>query len=411
MDRKRVVITGIGAVSPIGNSAHDMWESVRKGVCGIAPITLFDASQQKCKLAGECKIDIAEYIPKSESRKMDRFTQFGVIAAKEAFRDSGITAENTDLTRCGVNIASGIGGLSTIVNEHNRGLEKSFDRVSPFFIPMAISNMAAGYIAIYTGFKGSCCCTVTACAGGNYAIGEGMMNIRHGYADAVLCGGAEACVNPLAIGGFTSMKALCEKDDVSRASIPFDKERSGFVMGEGAGCLMLEEYEHAKKRGAKIYAEVVGYGATCDAYHITSPSPDGEGAARCMQNALDDAGIEKEKIDYINAHGTSTPINDKCETAAIKTVFGDHAYKLAVSSTKSMTAHLLGAASAIEGIITALSVKENFIPATINYREKDEECDLDIVANIGRARNVSYAMSNALGFGGHNACVIFKKFE
>ncbi len=408
---KRVVITGMGAVSPVGNSVPELWENIKNGVCGIGPITQFDASAHKAKLAGEVKIDLDAYIPKAESRRMDRFTQFAVIAANEAYQTSGICKENTDFTRCGVLISSGIGGMSTIEREHARGMERGFDRVSPFFIPMTISNMAAGYIAINTGFQGYCGCSVTACAGGSYAIGDAFRQIRHGYADVMLAGGAEACITPLAIGGFTSMKALNETDDVSRASIPFDAERAGFIMGEGAGCLMLEELEHAKKRGATIYGELVGYGATCDAYHITAPSPNGEGGANCMAQALLDAGIRPEDVDYINAHGTSTPMNDKCETAAIKAVFGESASRVAVSSTKSMTAHMLGAAGAVEAIICTMAVKEGFIPPTIHYQTPDADCDLDVVPNVGRKQPVRYAISNSLGFGGHNATLVFHHYE
>lgn len=410
--KRRVVITGMGAVSPIGNTAEEMWQSAREGRCGIGPITHFDTTNHKVKLAGEVKdLDFTPYLDKKELRRMDLFSQYAMVAAIQAWRDSGLDYEKIDPTRFGVDISSGIGGINTIETEYERGREKGFDRVSPFFVPMDISNLAAGNVAIKLGAKGMCTCVVTACAGGSNAIGDAFRMIRDGYQELMLAGGSEAAVTKLAIGGFTSMKALCESDDPTRASIPFDAERSGFVMGEGAGVLMLEEYEHARARGAKIYAEIVGYGATCDAYHITSPAPGGEGGARAMVEAVKDAGIQPEDIDYINAHGTSTSLNDKFETAAVKAAFGDHAYKLAMSSTKSMTGHLLGAAGAIEAIITARALQDGFIPATINYRIPDPECDLDIVPNEGRKAELRYAMSNSLGFGGHNASLVLKKYE
>lgn len=410
--KRRVVITGMGAVSPIGNTAEEMWQSAREGRCGIGPITHFDTTNHKVKLAGEVKdLDFTPYLDKKELRRMDLFSQYAMVAAIQAWRDSGLDYEKIDPTRFGVDISSGIGGINTIETEYERGREKGFDRVSPFFVPMDISNLAAGNVAIKLGAKGMCTCVVTACAGGSNAIGDAFRMIRDGYQELMLAGGSEAAVTKLAIGGFTSMKALCESDDPTRASIPFDAERSGFVMGEGAGVLMLEEYEHARARGAKIYAEIVGYGATCDAYHITSPAPGGEGGARAMVEAVKDAGIQPEDIDYINAHGTSTSLNDKFETAAVKAAFGDHAYELAMSSTKSMTGHLLGAAGAIEAIITARALQDGFIPATINYRTPDPECDLDIVPNEGRKAELRYAMSNSLGFGGHNASLVLKKYE
>lgn len=410
--KRRVVITGMGAVSPIGNTAEEMWQSAREGRCGIGPITHFDTTNHKVKLAGEVKdLDFTPYLDKKELRRMDLFSQYAMVAAIQAWRDSGLDYEKIDPTRFGVDISSGIGGINTIETEYERGREKGFDRVSPFFVPMDISNLAAGNVAIKLGAKGMCTCVVTACAGGSNAIGDAFRMIRDGYQELMLAGGSEAAVTKLAIGGFTSMKALCESDDPTRASIPFDAERSGFVMGEGAGVLMLEEYEHARARGAKIYAEIVGYGATCDAYHITSPAPGGEGGARAMVEAVKDAGIQPEDIDHINAHGTSTSLNDKFETAAVKAAFGDHAYKLAMSSTKSMTGHLLGAAGAIEAIITARALQDGFIPATINYRIPDPECDLDIVPNEGRKAELRYAMSNSLGFGGHNASLVLKKYE
>ena len=409
---RRVVVTGIGAVTPIGNNCIDFWKSVKEGVCGIDEITAFDTTGRKVTLAAEVKnFKPEEILDKRECRRMDRFTQFAVVSAREAFQDASLKQEEEDLSRIGVILSSGIGGLKTIEEEDKKGLNKGYDRVSPYFIPMVISNMAAGSVAIDLGLQGMCTSVVTACASGTNAIGDGFRHIKHGYADVMLCGGTEASITPLGMGGFTSLQALNTTTDKTRASIPFDKERSGFVMGEGAGVLVLEEYEHAKKRGAKIYCEVVGYGANCDAHHMTAPLEDGSGAAACMKLALAEAGIQPEEVDYINAHGTSTPLNDKGETKAVKTVFGEHAHRLAISSTKSMTGHLLGASGAIEGIVTALSIKDGFIPATIHYQVADEECDLDVVPNQGREQKIKYAMSNSLGFGGHNATILFKQIE
>lgn len=408
---RRVVVTGLGAITPIGNNVSQMWESVKAGKCGIDKITLFDTSDRKVTLAGEVKNYVPEEVlDKREVRKMDRYVQFAMTAAKEAMQDSGLEMEKEDTSRCGCIVSSGIGGLGTIEAEDKKGMEKGYDRVSPHFIPMVISNMAAGNIAIAYGFHGMCTCPVTACASGTNAIGDAFRQIRDGYADVMICGGSEASITPLGIGGFTSLKALSQATNPKRASIPFDKERSGFVMGEGAGILILEEYEHAVKRGAKIYCEAAGYGANCDAHHITAPLEDGSMAAKCMQMAMNDAGIIPENIDYINAHGTSTPLNDKGETKAVKLALGEHANKVMMSSTKSMTGHLLGASGAVEGIITVLSVQNDFVPATIGYQVPDENCDLDIVANKGRNAAVNFAMSNSLGFGGHNATVVFKKY-
>ena len=407
---RRVVVTGLGAITPIGNTVSEMWESVKAGKCGIDKITLFDTTDRKVTLAGEVKNYVPEAVlDKREVRKMDRYVQFAMVAAKEAMQDAAIDLESVDTSRCGVIVSSGIGGLGTIEAEDKKGMEKGYDRVSPHFIPMVISNMAAGNIAIAYGFHGMCTCPVTACASGTNAIGDAFRQIRDGYADVMLCGGSEASITSLGIGGFTSLKALCQATDPNRASIPFDKERSGFVMGEGAGILILEEYEHAVNGGAKIYCEVAGYGANCDAHHITAPLEDGSMAAKCMQMAIADAGIKPENIDYINAHGTSTPLNDKGETKAVKLALGEHAKNVMMSSTKSMTGHLLGASGAVEGIITALSVQNDFVPATINYQVPDENCDLNIVPNLGQNAEVNYAMSNSLGFGGHNATVVFKK--
>jgi 3-oxoacyl-[acyl-carrier-protein] synthase II len=402
----------MGTVNPIGNSVQESWENAKAGVCGIGPITKFDTTDFAVKLAGEVKnLDVEEILGKKEAKRMDRFTQLAMIAAKEAVSDSGLEFDKEDTTRCGCIVASGIGGLSTIETEHSKGLEKGFGRVSPFFIPMCISNMAAGQIAIAYGLHGMCTCVVTACASSNNAIGDAFRHIRDGYADIMVSGGAEGCITELGIGGFASMKALNTTDDVTRASIPFDKERAGFVMGEGAGILVLEEYEHAIARGAKIYGEVAGYGANCDAYHITAPNPEGTGGAACMKLALADADMQPEDIDYINAHGTSTHLNDSGETKAIRIAFGDWADHLMVSSTKSMTGHLLGGAGAVEAIFTTLAVQNDFVPATINYRVPDEECDLDIVPNEGRNTTVRAAVSNALGFGGHNASIVIRKVE
>ena len=407
---RRVVVTGLGAITPIGNDTASMWNAVKAGQCGIAPITAFDTEGFKVKLAGEVKdFEPSQYIDKRELRKMARFSVFAGCAAKQAVADSGLDFEVEDTSRCGVIISSGIGGIDVIENEDHRGMEKGYERVSPYFIPTAICNMAAGQVAIAYGLHGMCSCTVTACASGTNAIGDSFHYIRDGYADIMLAGGTEAGITPLSIGGFASMKALHTGDNPMRASIPFDAERSGFVMGEGAGVLVLEEYEHAVKRGAKIYCEVAGYGANCDAYHITAPCPDGSMAAACMSLAVRDAGLEPSDIAYINAHGTSTPLNDSGETKAVKLAFGTHARELMISSTKSMTGHLLGASGAVEGIITVLSIYDSYAPATINYKVPDAECDLDIVPNVGRSVEIKAAMSNSLGFGGHNACVVFRK--
>lgn len=410
--KRRVVITGMGTVNPVGNNLKDSWENVKKGVCGIKPITCIDVSEHAVKVAGEVKdFDPSAVIDKKEARRMDRYTQFALVAADEAFVDSKLDMEKEDSSRCGVIFSSGIGGLASTEANIATGERRGYDKVSPFYIPMAISNMAAGNIAIRFGFKGMCTCVVTACASGNNAVGDAFHYVRDGYADIMICGGSESCITHLGIGGFTAMQALNTTDDPNRASIPFDKERSGFVMGEGAAALVLEEYEHAKARGAKIYGEVVGYGATCDAHHITAPCPDGAGGAACMTMAINDAGINKEDVGYVNAHGTSTHLNDACETQAIKTAFGDHAKDMMVSSTKSMTGHLLGGSGAVEAVFTTMAVYDGFIPATINYKVPDEECDLDIVPNEGRNVQVQYAASNSLGFGGHNACIIVKKWE
>lgn len=408
---RRVVITGMGTVNPIGNNLADSWENVKKGKCGIGPITQIDVTNHAVKIAGEVKdLNLDGIIDKKEARRMDRYSQLAMVAAVEAFEQSGLDMEKEDAERCGIIFSSGIGGLKTTEANYQTGERRGFDKVSPFYIPMTIPNMAGGNMAIRFGFKGMCTCVVTACASSNNAIGDAFHYVRDGYAEVMLCGGAESCICDLGIGGFTSMQALNVTDNPDRASIPFDKERDGFVLGEGAGALILEEYEHAKARGAKIYGEVVGYGATCDAYHITAPCPDGSGGAAAMKMAVRDAGINPEEVGYINAHGTSTHLNDAGETKAIKLAFGEHAYKMMVSSTKSMTGHLLGGAGAVEAIFTTMALKDAYIPATIHYQVPDEECDLDIVPNEGRNVQVEYAASNSLGFGGHNACIVLKKF-
>ena len=409
----RVVITGMGTVNPLGNSVAESWAAAKAGENGIAEITLFDSSEQKVHLAGEVKnLDISTVINRKDARHMDRFTQFALVAADEAMKQSGLDlSKEADPYRCGVIMSSGIGGIATIEDNQNRGMKRGFDRVSPFFIPSAIPNMAAGRIAIAYGFKGYSTCIVTACASSNNAIGDAFRQIRDGYADVMLAGGAEACVTPLCIGGFTVMQALSTNPDPDKASCPFDAERSGFVMGEGAGALILESLDHAQARGADILGEVVAYGTSTDAYHITAPSPNGEGAAAAMTAALNDAGIAPESVGYINAHGTSTPMNDQIETKAIKTAFGEHAKHLAVSSTKSMTGHLLGGTGAIEAIFTAMALRDQFVPPTIHYETPDPDCDLDIVPNAGRDAELDYALSNGLGFGGHNAVVIMKRWE
>lgn len=412
MEKRRVVITGMGAVTPLGLDLAQSWTAVKDGVCGIGPITQYDTEKQKVKLAGEVRgFDPTQIIDKQEARKMDRYTQFALASACEAVEQSGLDFAQEDTLRCCVIFASGIGGFSTTQAECLKGLQKGYDRVSPYFIPMSISNMAAGNIAIRFGLHGMCTCPVSACASGTNAVGDAFRHIRDGYADIAIAGGSEATITDLAMGGFTSLRALHTGTDPQHASTPFDAGRSGFVMGEGSAALVLEEYEHAKARGAVVLAEIVGYGCSCDAHHITAPMPDGSGAAAAMRLAMQDAGVEPEQVDYINAHGTSTPMNDAAETAAIKLAFGEHAYKLAVSSTKSMTGHLLGASGAVEAAFTAMALHDGFVPATLGYQTPDPACDLDIVPNVGRSAPLRYAMSNSLGFGGHNASILLQKWE
>lgn len=412
MEKRKVVITGMGCISPVGLSTAECWKALHDGVCGVAPITQYDTSEMKVKLGAEVKgYDPTLQIEPREIKHMSRFSQFAVSAACEAMEQSGLKIEDENANRCGVIVSSAIGGLSFTATELERCMKMGYDRCSPFYVPMILCNMAAGLIAIRFGFKGMCTSPVTACAGGTNALGDAFRAIRDGYLDVAISGGAESVFTPLAIGGFTTMRALYTGEDLERASIPFDKERSGFVMGEGAGILVLEELEHAKGRGASILGEVVGYGASCDAYHMTAPDPDGAGGAAAMAGAIADAGIRPEDVDYINAHGTSTPLNDKCETMAIKSVFGEHAYQLAVSSTKSYTGHMLGAAGAVEAIFSALALQEGYIPPTLHYSVPDPDCDLDVVPNVGRKADLRYALSNSLGFGGHNASILLKKWE
>ncbi len=409
---KRVVVTGVGAVTPIGNDAKTFWQNIKAGVNGVDYVTAFDTTDYKTKIAGEIKdLDVTEFIDKKEARKMDRFTQLALIAASEAVSDSGLDMEKEDPWRVGCITGSGIGGILTFEEQHTNYMEKGPGRVSPFFIPMMIGNIAPCQIAIKFNAKGVNETVVTACASSTNAIGTAFRHIQYGDNDVIIAGGAEATVAPTAFAGFCNMKAMStNNDDPKHASKPFDLNRDGFVLSEGAAFIILEELEHAKARGANIICEMVGYGATDDAYHITSPIPGGEGGAKAMELAIKDAGAEPKDITYINAHGTSTKYNDQFETQAIKKVFGDAAYDVAVSSTKSMTGHMLGAAGAIEAIVCANAIRDSYIPATINYETPDPDCDLDIVPNEGRNQEVTYAMSNSLGFGGHNATIVFKKY-
>lgn len=410
--KKRVVITGLGMVTPLGIKTEEVWNNLLNGKSGIAPVTRFDVTNYPTKIAGEVKnFNPNDYMDRKDARRMDRFTQFAIAAAKIAHQDSGLEIDKSNADRIGVVLGSGVGGISTLEEQHSILLNKGPSRVSPFFVPMLIANMAAGQISIFLGVRGPNLTTVTACASGTHAIGDAFKIIQYGQADLVFAGGAEAAVSPLAFAGFCSMKAMStNNDNPQKASRPFDKNRDGFVMGEGAGIIVLEELEHALGRKAKIYAEVLGYGMSADAYHIAAPAPNGEGAKLSMANALTDANIAPEQMDYINAHGTSTELNDLYETIAIKNLFGEHAYNLVISSTKSMTGHLLGAAGAIELVFTALALQKGQIPPTINLNNPDPDCDLDYVPNQAREMEIKTAISNSFGFGGNNASVILQKY-
>ncbi|MEG0256117.1 MAG: beta-ketoacyl-ACP synthase II [Vagococcus sp.] len=409
---RRVVVTGMGAVTPLGNTAEEFKENIMAGKNGVAEITHFDATETGITVAAEVKdFDPTLYMEKKEAKRMDMFSVYGIAAATQAMKDSGLTAESMNADRLGVIVSSGIGGMTTIQDQVIRMNTKGPKRVAPFFVPMAIGNMAAGNIAIKVGAKGICTSIVTACASATNAIGEAFRNIKHGYSDVILAGGAEATICEIGISGFAALTALTPATDPNRASIPFDKERSGFVMGEGSGVLVLEDLEHALNRGAKIYGEVVGYGSNCDAFHITSPNPDGSGAGKCMVQAMEEAGITSSDVSYINAHGTSTPTNDGAETTAIKYALGEEAKNIPISSTKSMVGHLLGAAGAVEAIACLAAIEKNFIPPTIGLEVADEACDLDYVPQTGRDHEVEYTLSNSLGFGGHNAVICLKKWR
>ncbi|MFC4559307.1 beta-ketoacyl-ACP synthase II [Virgibacillus kekensis] len=412
MEARRVVVTGLGAISPVGNDVNTTWESIVAGNSGIDFVTKVNKDEYPAKVAAEVKdFEPKDYMDKKDARKMDPFTQYAVAASKMAVEDAKLEINEDNAYRVGVWIGSGIGGMATWEDQHTKLLEKGPRKVSPFFVPMMIPDMAAGQVSIQLGAKGINSCSVTACASGANSIGDAFKAIQRGQVDYIIAGGTEAPISNMAFAGFSSAKALSLNDDPQKASRPFDKNRDGFVMGEGSGILILETLESAKERGAHIYGEIVGYGATGDAHHITAPAPDGEGAARAMQQALNDAGMSASDVDYINAHGTSTALNDKFETQAIKTVFGDHAYKVAVSSTKSMTGHLLGAAGGIESVIAIKSIADSIIPATTNYETPDPDCDLDYVPNEARRQNVDVVLTNSLGFGGHNVALIFKKFN
>ncbi|NLL96521.1 MAG: beta-ketoacyl-ACP synthase II [Clostridiaceae bacterium] len=406
--KKRVVVTGLGVVHSLGTNLETFWNAVKEGKNGIKTITKFDTSDYSTKVGAQIDdFDATQCIDKKEAKRMDLFTQYSIYAAQEAVTMAGIDFSTIDPYRAGVLVGSGIGGIETLEDNCRILFEKGPKRISPFFVPMMIANMASGQIAIKFGLKGYNACVVTACATANHSIGDAMRVIQNGYADIMISGGAEASITPLGFSGFCSMRAMSENTDPKTASRPFDKNRDGFVMGEGAGILVLEEYEHAVKRGAKIFAELVGYGCTCDAYHITAPDPEGDAGVKCLQLALEDAGVTPDKVGYVNAHGTSTPLNDPLETRSIKKVFGPN---IVVSSTKSMTGHLLGAAGGIEAIISIMAMRDSFLPPTINLHDPDPECDLDYVPNQGRKKEIEYALSNALGFGGHNGALLFKKY-
>jgi len=413
LELKRVVVTGLGAITPLGNTVKDYWEGLIKGQSGIAPITLFDASRHVCQIAGEVKgFDPCDYMERKEAKRMDRFAQFAVCASKQAIANAELEINELNAAQVGVVIGSGVGGIKVMEDQQKIYLTRGPDRNSPFMIPMMIANMAAGLTAIHIGAKGPNFCTVTACAAGSHAVGEAFRLIQRGYAQAMICGGTEAAVTPLSVAGFAAAKALStSNEEPTRVSRPFDRDRSGFVMGEGAGILVLEELEHALSRKAHIYAEIAGYGMTCDAYHITAPVPGGEGAARAMELALKDAGLFPNQVSYINAHGTSTPANDVTETLAIKRALGQQVSQVAISSTKSMTGHLLGGSGGIEAVATVMATATDIIPPTINLENPDPECDLDYVPLHSRNQRVDVALSNSFGFGGHNVTLAFKKFE
>ena len=410
--KRRVVITGLGAITPIGLNVSDFWNSCREGVCGIEPISYFDTSDFKAKLAAELKgFDAKNFMDAKQAKRMEAFSQYAVAAAKEALEDAQIDMEKEDSFRVGVSVGSGIGSLQAMEREHSKLLDKGPSRVAPLLVPLMISNMAAGNVGIQFGLRGKNINIVTACATGTHSIGEAFRSIAYGEAEVMLAGGSEASISPIGVAGFAALTALNTTEDKTRASIPFDKDRAGFVMGEGAGILILEELEHAKQRGAKIYAEIVGYGATCDAFHITSPAEDGSGAAKAMEYALKDADLTPEDVDYVNAHGTSTYYNDLFETKAIKLAFGEHAYKLKINSTKSMVGHLLGAAGGVEAVVCVKSIEDSYLHKTVGLENTDEDCDLDYCKGSGVSMPVNVAISNSLGFGGHNATIVFKKYE
>lgn len=410
--QRRVVVTGIGAIAPNGNSAPLMWEAMKNGVNGIGPLTTVEIADNPVSVAAEIKdFDPLDYMDKKDARRMDRYCRYAVVAGSEAMEDAAFGDHLPDPERFGVIIGSGIGGLDTMQTEVTKLNEKGFKKTNPLFIPMMIGNMGSGHLAIKYGLRGHNTTVTTACASGAHSIGDAFRLVRHGYADAMLAGGAEAALTSLSLSGFCGLQALSLSNDPNRASIPFDLERSGFVLGEGAGAMVLEDLAHAVRRGAKIYAEIVGYGATADAYHMTAPHPEAFGPAAAMRIAIEDAGITPDAVSYINAHGTSTELNDKAETLAIKKVFGSYAYKVAVSSTKSMTGHLLGAAGAVEAVASVMSIVDGFVPPTINYKVPDPECDLNYTPNTGRKTTVDYALSNSLAFGGHNASILFAKVK
>lgn len=409
---RRVVITGMGLVTPVGNNINEFWENIKNGKHGIGKITHFDTSDSKVKIAAELKnFEPEKVLDKKEIRRLEPFSVYALYAAQEAVDNSGLDLEKIDSYRFGTIVGSGMGGIGMIEDQMLKMAEKGPSRLAPLFIPSVITNMASGHVAIRFGAKGSCETAITACATSTSCIGMAYRNIKYGYEDVILAGGTESTITKAGIGGFAALKALSTSEDLDRASIPFDKERNGFVMGEGAGIVVIEELEHAKARGAKILAEIVGYGATCDAYHMTAPCEDGDGAARAMIKAMEEGNVNPNDITYINAHGTSTPANDVGETKAIKAALKDNAYKVSISSTKSMTGHLLGATGAVEAITCVLALQNNFVPPTVGYKVPDEECDLDYTPNVGKEREMKYALSNTLGFGGHNSVLCLKKWE